>query len=179
MAPRGQLSVVFPVLVGLAPLLSTLAMAQDTSTAAALVGDPERGKFVYQRTGNCVNCHGWAGDGQAGRNPLARTAGANLRTTGLDAEGLAEAIRCGRPGTQMPYHDSASYRDDRCYGLVMSDFEPGQAPLRGKTFREKQLVDLIAYMQAHMVGRGKPTYEECAEYFGDSADQSCAYMGSP
>lgn len=177
MALRGQPSVVFPVLVGLASLLSSFAMAQDT--AAALVGDPERGKFVCQRTGNCVNCHGWAGDGQAGRNPLARTAGANLRTSELDAEGLAEAIKCGRPGTQMPYHDSASYRDDRCYGLVMSDFEPGEEPLRGKTFREKQLVDLIAYMQALMVGRGKPTREECTEYFCDSAEKSCAYMSSP
>lgn len=178
MGLRCQPTLAFPVLVGLATLVSTFAMAQDVAAPTALIGDPERGKTVYQKIGGCANCHGWAGDGGAGRNPLARTTGANLRVTELDPEGLAETIKCGRPGTQMPFHDSAAYRDGRCYGLVMSDFEPGQAPLRGKTFREKQLADLLAYMQAHMVGLGKPTIEECRDYYGASAEKACAYLKS-
>lgn len=176
MAPRRQLSVVLPLTAGLAMWFSTIGMAQDAPATAALVGDAERGKAVYQKVGFCTNCHGWAGDGGAGRNPMARGGGVNIRKTGLDAEGLAEVIRCGRPGTAMPYHDSAAYRDDRCYGLVMSDFEPGQAPERGKTFRERQLADLVAYLQANVLGPGKPTLEQCAAFYGPSADKSCAYL---
>jgi mono/diheme cytochrome c family protein len=173
MALRRPLSAILAVLVGLTVLLSTGAHAQDASA-----GDPERGKVVYQRMGYCVNCHGWAGDGQAGRNPLARGSGANLRETALDADGLAQIIQCGLPGTQMPYHEAAAYRDDRCYGMVMADFEEGQAPIRGKTFRDKELAHLIAYIQQKMVGLGKPTLAECIEYYGPSADKACAYLRS-
>jgi hypothetical protein len=76
----------------------------------------------------------------------------------------------------MPYHDAAAYKDDRCYGMVLSDFEPDEAPPRGKTFRDKQLSDLIAYLQTSMIGLGKPTYDECAAYFESSADKACSYL---
>ena len=178
MALRRPLSVILPVLVGSAVLFSTFAMAQDTAVPAALIGDPERGKIVFQKVGICVNCHGWAGDGQAGRNPLARAGGANLRETQLDTDGLTEVIKCGLPGTKMPYHEAAAYRDDRCYGMVMTDFEPGGEPMRGKTFRDKDVANLVAYMQQHMIGLGKPTYEECAHYYGASAAKSCGYLKS-
>ena len=176
MALRRPLSVILPVLVALAVLFSTFARAQDTTAPAALVGDPERGKIVYQRIGDCVNCHGWAGDGYAGVNPLARAVGANLRKTELDAEGLTEVIKCGLPGTGMPYHEAAAYRDDRCYSMIMADFEPGGLPVRGKTFREKEVANLVAYIQQHMIGLGKPTYDECAHYYGASADKACSYL---
>lgn len=103
MALRRLLSVMGPVWMGLAVLFSTFARAQDATAAAALVGDPERGKIVFQKVGYCVNCHGWAGDGQAGSNPLSHAAGANLRKTELDTEGLTEVIKCGLPGTKIPY----------------------------------------------------------------------------
>ena len=123
-----------------------------------------------------MNCHGWAGDGHSGSNPLSHAAGANLRETKLDAQGLYDTIRCGIPGTQMPYHDSASYRDDRCFGLLTADFTEGQQPRKGLTFRERQMVDLIAYLQTYMIGLGKPTHDECVLYFDTSADKACAYL---
>jgi hypothetical protein len=102
--------------------------------------------------------------------------GANLRETKLDAQGLYDVIRCGIPGTQMPYHDSVSYKDDRCSGKRLSDFAADQQPVMGKTFSERQMVDLIAYLEKYVVGHGKPTYEECALYFDKSADKSCSYL---
>ena len=58
----------------------------------------------------------------------------------------------------------------------MSDFDADQRPVKGKTFSEQQMVDLVAYLQKYVVGHGKPTYEECALYFDTSADKSCAYL---
>lgn len=156
--------------------LSTAVLAEFIPNPDFTRGDPEKGKRIYQRVGICVNCHGWAGDGQSGRNPLSHAAGANLRETKLDSQGLYDTIRCGIPGTQMPYHDSVSYRDDRCFGMVMSDFDEGRRPIKGKTFREKQMVDLIAYLQKYIIGHGKPTYDECVLYFGTSADKSCSSL---
>ncbi len=176
MALRLPTPVILRMLVGLAILFSTFAHAQGTSTAQ--VGDPDRGKVVYQKIGYCANCHGWAGDGRAGANPMAHGVGINLRETALDAEGLAEVIKCGRPGTQMPYHDSVAYRDDRCYGLVLADLQQGEVPVRGKTFRDKDVSHMIAYLQQYLIGLGKPTLEECALYYGASADTACAYLRS-
>ncbi len=176
MALRRLLSVMGPVWMGLAVLISTFARAQDATAAAALVGDPERGKIVFQKVGYCVNCHGWAGDGQAGSNPLSHAAGANLRKTELDTEVRTEVIKCGLPGTKMHYHEAAAYRDDRCYGMVMADYDPGEAPNRGKTFRNQDAANVIAYLQTHMIGLGKPTYDQCADYYGTSADKACAYL---
>jgi Cytochrome c len=176
MTLRRRFYVLLPVLKGLAFLFATFARAQDVTDATGLEGDADRGRIVFQRVGYCVNCHGWAGDGQSGRSPFSHAAGGNLRETQLDIEGLTSVIKCGIPGTPMPYHDSMSYRDDRCFGMTMADFDPGTAPIRGKTFRDKQLTDLIAYLESHVIGLGKPTYEECADYFGTSAGKSCAYL---
>lgn len=85
-------------------------------------------------------------------------------------------IRCGLPGTRMPCHDSASCKDDRCFGMVMADFDPGTAPIMGKTFLKKQTVDLIACLQKYKIGKGKPTCNECALYFDASADKACACL---
>jgi len=156
--------------------LSSGVLAEFIAKPDFTQGDAEKGKRVYQRIGVCVNCHGWPGDGMTGTNPMVHVQGANLRQTQLDAQGLYDIIRCGVPGTQMPYHDQASYKDGRCSGLVMSDFEAGQLPIAGKTFSEHQMVDLVAYLEKYVVGHGKPTYEECALYFDSSVDKSCSYL---
>lgn len=157
--------------------LSSAVLAEFIATPDFTQGDAEQGKRVYQRVGVCVNCHGWAGDGESGRNPISHAgAAANLRETKLDMQGLFDVIRCGIPGTKMPYHDSVSYKDDRCHGLLMTDFDAGQQPVKGKTFREQQMVDLIAYLEKYVIGRGMPTYEECALYFDTSADKACTYL---
>jgi hypothetical protein len=158
--------------------LSSAVLAEFIATPDFTQGDAEKGKSVYQRAGVCVNCHGWPGDGQSGTNPMVHIQGANLRETQLDAQGLYDVIRCGIPGTKMPYHDRVSYKDDRCHGLLMSDFDAGQQPVMGKTFSEKQLVDLVAYLEKYVIGKGKPTYEECALYFDTSVEKSCAYLKS-
>ena len=74
----------------------------------------------------------------------------------------------------MPYHQSAAYRDDRCYGMVMADYDPGLQPVRGKTVNDQDVANVVAYLQTHMTGLGKPTFDECADYFGTSAAKGCA-----
>ncbi len=156
--------------------LCSAVLAEFIANPDFTKGDAERGKYVYQHKANCFNCHGWAGDGESGRNPLSHAAAANLRETRLTRQGLYDVIRCGIPGTQMPYHDHASYRDRRCFGKVMSDFDPGTAPVLGKSLRDKDIVDVIAYLEKYLIGHGKPNYEECALYYGASAGRACAYL---
>lgn len=155
--------------LALVMLIAPMARAQQ---AMDLVGDPKRGKIVFRSVGFCMNCHGWAADGKTGVGWRA-PAGANLRETKLDKAALIETIKCGRPGTPMPYHDREAYRDDRCYGMVMSDFAPGRQPIRGKTFSDQDLANVVAYLQTHVIGLGKPTFEECVDFFDNPSAKAC------
>lgn len=160
---RAAVSLLFLALAAPLPL-----MGQTGDPA----GDPDRGKTVFRTIGLCVNCHGWPADGKTGVD-LRSPTGSNLRESMLDGDALTEVIRCGRPGTPMPFHDRAAYRDDRCYGMVMSDFAAGGKPVRGKSIGEDDIVNLVAYLQTRVIGLGKPTREECVDFFDNPAAKAC------
>jgi len=156
----------------LVTLAAPAGRAQETTAA---VGDPERGKVVYRSVGYCVSCHGWAGDGGSGTN-LQAPIGPNLRQTGLDTAALTEVIACGRPGTPMPYHDRAAYRDGRCFGMALEDFAAGSRPARGKTFADRDVANVVAYIETSMIGRGEPTFEECTEFYDNPSAAACSRL---
>lgn len=142
--------------------LPSVAFAQEDAADI----DPaqvERGYAVWKGQ-DCVGCHGWAGNGQRiGENPT----GPNLRAIELDADMIKEVILCGRPGTQMPYHDPAAYSDDRCYGMTKAD-TAGMELLRGKDMTESEATDLAAYIVAKLIGRPEQAnQEECRAYYGN------------
>lgn len=148
------------------------ATTQEGAEAPAVVGDPVRGKRVFQVTGNCTYCHGWAGDGQHGKHPRSPGVAANLRESQLDAESLMQIVRCGIPGTDMPYHVTAAYKDAEVCGMTLEDFSEGdKLPVRGKTFRENDVANVVAYIQTVMQGKGEVTLQDCEEALkpGDKA----------
>lgn len=169
--PLTRVPVVLLAAVTLA-LVTPAAPMPRAQQAADPAGDPERGKVVFRTPGLCVNCHGWAADGKTGVN-LRSPTGPSLRETALDKAALVEVIKCGRPGTAMPYHDRAAYRDDRCYGMVMSDFDPGNKPERGKSLGDDDVANIVAYLQSRVIGLGEPTREECVDFFDNPAAKAC------
>jgi len=158
-----------------APVADTAAPGTPELDPLLAGADIARGHDVFAKVGICVSCHGWDGDG-TGKNPRSEGNAALLRESGLDAAGFIEIISCGIPGTPMPYHDSQAYRDDRCYGMKAADFEAGQMPHKGKSIKHEDIINLVAYIQTHIQGKPKATYEDCADYFGASAEKACAWM---
>ena len=156
---------------------ASLSLALPVSLRAQSTEEPDadRGRVVFRSVGYCVNCHGWAGDGQSGTN-LQAPIGPNLRETALGTEDLIEVIGCGRPGTPMPYHDRAAYRDGRCFDMELSDFAEGMAPVRGRTFSDRDVANVVAYMEARMIDRGPPTFEECAAFYDNPDAHACASL---
>ena len=150
------------------------AATTTAATGAVPAGDPIRGKTVFMRVGVCSECHGWAGDGLHGKHPRSPGIAANLRESQLTAEDMAMIVRCGIPGTAMPYHVSQAYKDPEiCYGMTAADFAEGGAPPKGKTFREKDVENVIAYIQQQFQGRGPVTAVECEEIL-KPGDKQCA-----
>jgi mono/diheme cytochrome c family protein len=171
------------ILVGMfaAPMM-TSAQQVDPAAVQKVAADPllegadvAHGKEVFARKGVCVSCHGWDGDG-LGKNPRSNGIPLPLRESQLDTAGFLETVKCGRPGTGMPFHDSAAYKDDRCYGLTFADFGAGAGPIKGKSLRPQDIKDVVAYLEVAIQGHPKATYEDCAAYFEASADKACAFM---
>ena len=101
------------VLLPLGLATATLCSAWGGALAAS---DTTLGKRVYRKA-NCVGCHKWHGGGGGGYGGAALS----LRATPLDADGIREVVRCGRPGTRMPYHDRDAYKGDGCYGMTKAE----------------------------------------------------------
>src|SRR5215469_3821935 len=74
--------------------------AQDAKSAEA-TRVIEHGKDIFKTKATCQFCHKWdaSGDQGYGGNAL------SLRATKLSPAQVTETVKCGRPGTGMPYHD--------------------------------------------------------------------------
>jgi cytochrome c5 len=99
------------------------AGAQTASTAeeARML---EFGKEIFKSKAVCQYCHKWdaSGDQGYGGNAL------SLRATHLTSEQLTEVVKCGRPGTGMPYHGRFAYTDKRCYGHTREEMGKDMPP---------------------------------------------------
>ncbi|MCW5696486.1 MAG: c-type cytochrome [Bauldia sp.] len=130
------------------------------------------GKTVYQTRASCIVCHGWSGNGDAAERAAAP--GLSLRETVLTRDQLIEVVKCGRPGTNMPYHDSFAYTDDRCYGVTAAELGD-QMPTRtiASTLQRREIEAVVDYLIARVVGRGEITLAECEEFWEPGA-RACA-----
>ncbi len=76
----------------------------------------------------------------------------------------------------MPYHDRAAYRDGRCFGMALADFAEGSEPVRGKTFSDRDVANVVAFLEIYVIGRGEPTFSECTEFYDNPSAAACAGM---
>jgi mono/diheme cytochrome c family protein len=133
-----------------ASMASLVASALLTFAAPAYAQDAARlaaGEAAWNKA-LCLQCHGTLGEGgMGGEFP----AGPNLRTTQLSRALLLDAIRCGRPGTQMPAFLDGAYTAVSCYGL------PTGAPPAGldltPVLSGDEVEALVDYLTAKIVGK--------------------------
>jgi hypothetical protein len=115
----------------------------------------------------CADCHGKFADGNPDDDDF--PTGANLRTTGLDSSALKLTISCARAGTGMPSFDEGAYVLRACYGRPLGarpdNLQPTPRPLK-----PEEIDDVIAYLQARIIGGGQITLQECLAYSDDQTD---------
>ena len=140
-------------------MLGGPTLAQDAGGRRAA-----EGKQVYQRA-NCVGCHKWHGDGGGGYGGSALS----LRASSLTREQIIEVLKCGRPGTGMPYHLRGAYEGDGCYGMTREDLGKDMPVTAAAFLRPGEIEAVTDYMVASIQHRGEPSYAECAAFFGENA----------
>ena len=165
--PRSQTSAGI-VRAGLATLAVVAALAGSSAAFAQSAEDIAAGRQLFLQKGNCQACHGWAADGRKMDSQMPD--GANLREIPLDREVLIKTVKCGRPGTGMPYHDQYAYTDKRCYGVTRAELGK-DAPLLGESLQPREIDAVVKYLFAKAVGRGPATYEDCVDFWGQDTRQ--------
>jgi cytochrome c553 len=189
-----QLRIIAAVAMFLAALAASVGYAADATTPAAGNGaaaasapahDPTQapwielsdtrapsasaGKYIFKTKADCVYCHGWPGDGMTGKSPRSPGQAANLRKTQLDTDDMIQIIACGIPGSPMPYHDPQAYLDKRCYGQTMADFKGQTPPQSGHFLTDQDIVNVVAYVEQNIKGKGPITKAECEAFFQPGA----------
>jgi len=149
----------------LAAVISSPAAAQTpTAEEARLL---EFGKEIFKSKAVCQYCHKWdaSGDQGYGGNAL------SLRATHLRPELLTEVVKCGRPGTGMPYHDRFAYTDKRCYGHTREEMGKDVPPAGNDFLSQREVDAVVKYLFAKAVGRGPATYVDCIDFWGKDTRQ--------
>jgi mono/diheme cytochrome c family protein len=127
----------------------------------------EFGKEIFKSKAVCQYCHKWdaSGDQGYGGNAL------SLRATHLTPEQLTEVVKCGRPGTGMPYHDRFAYTDKRCYGYTREEMGKDMPPAGNDFLSNREVEAVVKYLFARDVGKGPATYEDCVDFWGKDTRQ--------
>ena len=87
---------------------------------------------------------------------------------------MVEVVRCGRPGTHMPYHDTKAWDEGRCYGgATRTDMDPSVFPSFGVSLTEREIQSVVDYVVANLQGKGDPTKEECLAFWGANSERVC------
>jgi mono/diheme cytochrome c family protein len=154
------------LLAGFLVITYGYARAQDMQSAEE-ARTIEFGKDIFKTKATCQFCHKWdaSGDQGYGGNAL------SLRKTQLTPAQVAETIKCGRPGTGMPYHDQFAYTDKRCYGLTRADLGNDMPPEPNAFLNAHEIDAVVKYLFAKAVGRGPSTYEDCVDFWGQDTQQ--------
>src|SRR5260370_20584612 len=145
---------------GGAVIVMIAAIALTCSSAAfAQNEDKVKAGVTAWRNSGCADCHGAFANGEKERDES--PSGADLRRARLNAEELKLAIRCGRPGTGMPAFEEGA---GGCPGGG-GDLYPAPSKLS-----REEIDNIVAYLQARIVGKGKITKQECLLYYTDKPD---------
>jgi len=151
-------------------LVLTFGVSFGAQTPAPDPQDVADGLRIWRTKGDCQSCHGWAADGR--KMDTQMPDGANLRTSRLSRAALITAIKCGRPGRQMPAFDKFAYSDGRCYDMKAADLKQKglDLPDPPATLQPREIEVLADFLFAKVIGKGPMDRAKCVEFWGSDTD---------
>jgi hypothetical protein len=143
-----------------ATVLGAAAIALTCATATlGQSEDKVKAGVTAWRNSGCSDCHGAFANGEKERDES--PSGANIRQSRLKADELVLVIRCGRAGTGMPSFEEGAT------GCPGGGGELYPAPSK---LSRADIDNVVAYLQARIIGKGKITKQECLLYYTDKPD---------
>ena len=123
------------------------------------------GLNVYKK-GNCMGCHSWHGKGGG------HGAAVSLRNTELTLNQIVNVIKCGRPGTGMPYFLRKAYKEEKCYDTTFEDYDETYRPVSSQKFLSSKQIEAVSIFVSEVLQNKKLDKNYC-EYFYEKGSKSC------
>ena len=157
-------------LTGLVLTCAAMSAFAGVKAAQPEPQDVAEGMRIFRQKGDCQTCHGWAGDGRKMDTQMPDSP--NLRMTRLDRAGVIYAIKCGRPGREMPAFDRLAYTDARCNGTTRADLRSANLALTdpANTLQPREIEMLADFLFAKVIGQGPMDRAKCVDYWGGEVD---------
>ena len=124
------------------------------------------GLNVYKK-GNCMGCHSWHGKGGGGYG-----AGVSLRKMNLTLDEIKNVIKCGRPGTGMPYFLRKAYKEEKCYDTTFKDYDDSYRPVSSKKFLSSKQIEAVSIFVREVLQNKKLDKNYC-EFFYEKGSKVC------
>ena len=124
------------------------------------------GLNVYKK-GNCMGCHSWHGKGGGGYG-----AGVSLRNINLTLNEIINVIKCGRPGTGMPYFLRKAYKEEKCYDTTFDDYDSSYRPVSSKRFLSSKQIEAVSIFVREVLQNKKLDKNYC-EFFYEIGSKVC------
>ena len=123
------------------------------------------GLNVYKK-GNCMGCHSWHGKGGG------HGAAVSLRNTELTLNEIINVIKCGRPGTGMPYFLKKAYKEEKCYDTTFEDYDESNRPVNSQKFLSSKQIEAVSIFVREVLQNKKLDKNYC-EYFYEKGSKAC------
>ena len=91
-----------------------------------------------------------------------------------------ETVKCGRPGTGMPYFVRDSYPaegEPQCYGLSSKDVDTMHVAQAGVFLKPEEIDAVADYVLTSIKGKGDPNLADCVAFFGEESKACDVYKG--
>ena len=126
------------------------------------------GLNVYKK-GNCMGCHSW--DGKGGGHGAA----VSLRNTELTINEIINVIKCGRPGTGMPYFLKKAYKEEKCYDTTFEDYDESNRTVNSQKFLSSKQIEAVSIFVREVLQNKKLDKNYC-EYFYEKGSKACVNL---
>ena len=123
------------------------------------------GLNVYKK-GNCMGCHSWHGKGGG------HGAAVSLRNTNLTLNEIINVIKCGRPGTGMPYFLRKAYKEEKCYDTTFEDYDGSYRPVSSKKFLSSKQIEAVSIFIREVLQNKRLDKNYC-EFFYEKGSKVC------
>ena len=99
-------------------------------------------------------------------------AAVSLRNTELTINEIINVIKCGRPGTGMPYFLKKAYKEEKCYDTTFEDYDESNRPVNSQKFLSSKQIEAVSIFVREVLQNKKLDKNYC-EYFYKKGSKAC------
>ena len=104
-------------------------------------------------------------------------AGVSLRNINLTLNEIINVIKCGRPGTGMPYFLRKAYKEEKCYDTTFDDYDGSYRPVSSKKFLSSKQIEAVSIFVREVLQNKKLDKNYC-EFFYEKGSKVCLNLNN-